>query len=151
MFFQKFGVARIHIRDVEMDQPAHLAVSGMFREEDLHAVTVDRHEDWEMRLEPVFPLDDEAEAVSVEGFASGVVCDPQSWNHALCDCRHPTPSAAELVFDRFCVPVVLRSFRAFYPRGGGGGNANSSQIAALGNRAKSADGNEPQPQSASDS
>src|SRR5947209_889392 len=66
----------------------------MLREENLHAIQNDRHEDGQMGLKAVLPRHAETKSIDVEGFASFVVGDPQARNHPLFRYRHQLPSTS---------------------------------------------------------
>jgi hypothetical protein len=49
----------------EMNKTPNLAIASVFRQVELHSVPDDGHENWKIRLEFVFPFQDETQAIKV--------------------------------------------------------------------------------------
>jgi hypothetical protein len=68
---------------VQVNQPAHRAISGVFGQKEGHSVARHLRKDGKSRFESMFPINLKTEAIDVELLAPRVVSHPQRRHHAL--------------------------------------------------------------------
>jgi hypothetical protein len=66
---EQLGVPVVHVRDIEVDEAADLAIARVLGEVEGEPVAADLHEDGEVRAEAMLPVDTEAEPLDVERLA----------------------------------------------------------------------------------
>jgi hypothetical protein len=79
----EFDEPRINVGHVEMNQPTHRTVPGVLGHEKREPVSRHLHEDREMWLEAVFPVNLEPEPANIKTLAGGIVGDSQRGHDPL--------------------------------------------------------------------